>query len=171
MEMKLRTADAGDAAAIAKVQVDSWRTTYRNIVDQAYLDNMKYADRERVWEKAVEQNPIFVLVDGTDEIVGFAVGGPERSGDFKGYDGELYAIYLYESVQGHGGGRCLVEAVAKNLIERGFGRMVIAVLSENPACRFYEKMGGHRIGEEEIEIGQSKHTELIYGFDELKSMI
>lgn len=169
--MKLRQAEAEDAPAIAKVQVDSWGTTYRNIVEQSYLDNMRYADREKVWVDVVKQNPIFVLTDEKDEIVGFAVGGPERSGEFEGYDGELYAIYLYESVQGQGGGRRLVEAVAADLDGRGFSRMVIAVLAENPACRFYEKMGGHKIGEEEIEIGQSKHTELIYGFDDLRAMI
>ncbi|MCG1010673.1 GNAT family N-acetyltransferase [Salinicoccus sp. ID82-1] len=170
MELTLKKADREDAAAIAKVQVDSWRTTYRGIVDEAYLDNLKYADRERVWSQAVEQNPIFILTDETDEVVGFAIGGTERSGDFEGYDSELYAIYLYESVQGQGGGRRLVEAVAGNLAERGFDKMVIAVLAENPACRFYERIGGQKIGQEEIEIGQFKHTELIYGFD-LKKMV
>ncbi|GAB3062734.1 GNAT family N-acetyltransferase [Salinicoccus sesuvii] len=169
--MKLRKANEADVKAIAKVQVDSWRTTYRNIVEQSYLDNMRYADREKIWVEVVKQNPIFVLTDETDEVVGFAVGGAERSGDFEGYDGELYAIYLYESIQGQGGGRRLVEAVAADLDARGFSKMVIAVLAENPACGFYEKMGGHKIGEEEIEMAQVKHTELIYGFDNLKAMI
>ena len=170
MKFNLRKADAVDASAIAKVQVDSWRTTYSGIIDEDYLENLSYGDRENIWTRANEENPIFLLEDGR-EVVGFAIGGPERSGEYIGYDGELYAIYLYESAQQNGGGRQLVEAVAGDLLDRGFEKMVIAVLEENPACGFYEKLGGHKIGKEETTIGSTVHAELVYGFDDLRQLI
>lgn len=168
MEFNMRKAEADDAAAIAKVQVDSWRTTYRGIIDEGYLENLKYEDREKVWTRAIEENPIFLLEDGSGEVVGFAIGGPERSGEYVGYDGELYAIYIHESAQQSGGGRQLVGAVAADLLERGFEKMVISVLEDNPARGFYERLGGHKIGKEETAIGNSVHVELVYGFDDLK---
>lgn len=39
--MKIRKAYLNDALGVAKVQVDSWKTTYKNIVPEAYLDHEK----------------------------------------------------------------------------------------------------------------------------------
>jgi hypothetical protein len=45
--MKIRKATPNDARNIAKVQVNSWRTTYKNIVPDEFLENMGYKDREQ----------------------------------------------------------------------------------------------------------------------------
>jgi hypothetical protein len=40
-EITFRRATANDAAAIAALRVDSWRTTYRGVMPDAYLDGMR----------------------------------------------------------------------------------------------------------------------------------
>jgi len=44
--MQIRKANLTDAKGVAKVQVDSWKTTYKNIVPDEYLNKMTYESRE-----------------------------------------------------------------------------------------------------------------------------
>ncbi len=40
-----------DAAAIARVHVDSWRMSYRGIVPEGFLAGMSYEDVEGSWQE------------------------------------------------------------------------------------------------------------------------
>ena len=92
--MLIREASPTDAAAIARVHVDSWRTTYAGIVPADYLADLSYARREQSWHDLlstpIPSRCVYVAAQDTGEIVGFASGGPERSGNAI-YRGELYA--------------------------------------------------------------------------------
>lgn len=48
--MQIRQAQAKDAAGIAKVHVDSWRTTYTNILPAEFLKNLSYDQRTTLWD-------------------------------------------------------------------------------------------------------------------------
>lgn len=164
--MIVRRAKAGDERGMAEVHIRSWKTTYRGIVSDHYLDSMKADEREELWRKGISKTEAFVAED-KGEVAGFANGGPERSGDYQAYDGELYAIYLLEECQGKGAGRELVRQVAIALKKAGFRSLLVRVLRNNPSCHFYEALGGIRIGEEKIEIGGALHEEWVYGWPEL----
>lgn len=47
--MLIRKAQTEDALAIAKVHVDSWRTSYPGIVSNEYLASQSYEAREKIW--------------------------------------------------------------------------------------------------------------------------
>ncbi|MCK9313152.1 MAG: hypothetical protein M0P20_03745 [Methanocorpusculum sp.] len=38
--MRIRDASVADAAAIARVMVDTWKTAYRGIIDDYYLNSL-----------------------------------------------------------------------------------------------------------------------------------
>jgi GNAT superfamily N-acetyltransferase len=80
---------------------------------------------------------VFVAEEDAGEIIGFAGGGPEDAARFPG---ELYAIYLLQSAQGHGVGRRLARAVAEWLAQQGMHAMIVWVLAENSSRHFYKKM-------------------------------
>ncbi|CAM2882380.1 GNAT family N-acetyltransferase [Paenibacillus sediminis] len=172
--MNIRKAVIEDAYSIAAVQVNSWRTTYRGIVSDAYLSNMSIESREQVWRGAIspEANTdlrfIYVAEDDGGEVVGFAMGGPNRSKEFE-YEGELYAIYLLEHVQGQGIGANLVNQIVHDFIEHGIHSMLVWVLRGNKALGFYERMGGQMIGSKTISIGEEEHEELALGWKELRN--
>ncbi|CAI9386598.1 N-acetyltransferase family protein [Niallia sp. Sow4_A1] len=163
--MMIRKARSEDAKGIAKVHIDSWRTTYRGIVPDTYLKALIYEEKEEIWKRAILTGSVFVAENEEGQIVGFANGGKERSGQYSGYDGELYAIYLLEAYQGKGIGSSLAKKVFEYLKEKGFNSMIIFALAENPACKFYEAIGGKRIGTEEIEIGGEEFTEVVFGWN------
>lgn len=168
--MTIRLAEPEDAPGIAKVQVESWNTTYPGIVPKSYLDSLDVKKREKIWKQAVVNQPLYVAeMDG--EIVGFAIGGENRDKDtYPEFDGELYAIYSYQCVHGRGIGRALFESAARNLAERGYKKMVVSVLAENPAVNFYKYMGGYYLGEETITIDGVSIQESFYGYDDINNI-
>ncbi len=80
----LREARLEDAFAIARVHVDTWRTTYRGIVPDDYLASLSYQKRESSWRQMLStaaecQHFIYVAEEKTGQIIAFADGGPERT--------------------------------------------------------------------------------------------
>ncbi len=50
MEIHIRRAIKDDIRGIAKVHVDSWKTTYKGIFADEFLENITYEKREKQWE-------------------------------------------------------------------------------------------------------------------------
>lgn len=166
--MLIRAARPEDAPAIARVHVDSWRSTYRGLVPDAYLDGLAYERSEAMLSRALGSGGIvFVAVDDADgRVFGFASGGPQRDRELP-YSGELYAIYLLAGDQGRGAGRGLVGAMMGALRAAGHANMQVWVLAENPSRHFYEHLGGKRLCTKRIEIGGATLEEIAYGWDQI----
>jgi GNAT superfamily N-acetyltransferase len=171
--VSVRRARATDGAGIARVHVDSWRTTYRGIVPDDYLAHRSYERQGQLWTQSLQSDApdhgIFVAEDSGGEIVGFADGGPERSGD-PVYRGELYAIYLLAASQRRGIGRRLFGAVAEHLAGQGIDRMLVWVLALNPFRHFYEVLGGRLLRSQTIEVGDVALEEVAYGWDDVAAL-
>jgi ribosomal protein S18 acetylase RimI-like enzyme len=168
----LRQARSSDAHAIGGVQVSSWRSSYRGMVPDDYLDGMTAEDHGRRWARLLAQGDNLALtfvVEEAGRVVGFAMGGPEREGDPR-FQGELYAIYLLLEAQRRGHGRALAEAVAGALVHRGLTSMLVWVLRDNLAARaFYERMGGVFLREHDLDFGAGFSVrEVSYGWDDVR---
>ena len=159
---------------MARVHIDSTRTTYKGIMPDEYLASLSYGDRESRWVQILTADRpsagnFVAEIDG-GEIVGFAGGGPEREGDGT-YRGELYAIYLLEEHQRKGLGRRLVSALARQLLSDGYDSMLVWVLEENqPAQQFYESLGGKQVGRKTITIRGADLIELSYGWTDIADL-
>jgi GNAT superfamily N-acetyltransferase len=167
--MLIRAATCADAESIARVQVDTWRTTYRGLVPEAFLDAMSDTElAERHGNHLKESNiVIYVCEDGSNGIIGYTTGGPERFGS-KAFKGELYAIYLLQSYQRKGIGKKLFRAVVRSLIETDMNSMVVRVLAENPWRSFYKTLGGKLLDDTgEIQIGGATLKLIEYGWEDL----
>ena len=168
--MTIRVATLADAAAIARVHVASWRTTYPGLVPDAVLANLSEARRATQWSHTLSDPQcvecVFVATDDAGQIVGFASGGPTRSAD-PAYVGELYAIYMLQFMQGRGLGTLLTQTVLRDLAGRGMRSMIVWALKGNPACQFYEKMGGQFVRETTFTMGEAELWEVAYGWPDI----
>lgn len=166
--MNVRPAQVADAAAIARVHVESWRSTYRGLLAEEFLDSLDTTTIAERWARLLGESSTGVYVaTGGDDVVGFASGGRERAGE-DGYGGELYAIYVLREAQGQGHGRRLIEAVVGGLREVGLGDMIVWVLRDNASGRgFYERLGGTYVREQPITIGSTLLQEVSYGWRSL----
>ena len=60
--MIIREANINDTPSIAKVTVDTWKTAYRSIIDNDYLNNLSYEEREKGWRQFpfhIDRNLLF----------------------------------------------------------------------------------------------------------------
>ena len=166
----IRPAVVHDARAIAEVHVESWKITYRGIFPDDLLDGLSVEKRESFWRDLLAHEPpsaiTMVGCDASGSVVGFVSAGKERTGQL-GCDGEIYAIYLHREAQRKGLGALLVRQLVHELVARGFGSMSVWVLALNPSRRFYERLGGKVVGEQEIERGGQTFLEVAYGWQSL----
>jgi GNAT superfamily N-acetyltransferase len=170
--MPIRPATPTDAAAIARVRVDSWRATYRGIMPDAELDNLSYAEHTERWHRHLADEGLIVQVAVTDDgrIIGFASGGCEVT-DFSDFTGEVYAIYLDPAYIRQGIGTQLIRAVARVLRDRGHESMLVWVLADNPSRHFYEALGGEFLHDETIKVGGVDLVEWAYGWREIDVLV
>ena len=169
--MLIRKAQAEDAPGIARVHVESWRTTYAGMVPGEFLAGLSYEGRQMMWDSVLavpeRQRLVFVAETPERQVVGFASAGSERAGDGV-YQGEIYALYLLQSYQRQGIGRQLFRAAASGLRQAGMASWLVWVLTGNPARKFYEAMGGQYLYEKEIEIGGKGLVEAAYGWKDTR---
>jgi len=163
--MNIRAAKPGDAAGIAQVHVDSWRTTYAGILPAAVLASLSYQRRETAWAEilACQEGVNLVAEASSGQIVGFASGGPNRE-DHPQFAGELYAIYLLSIAQGQGVGRRLTHATMAWLAERGMHSMLVWVAAANPSRHFYESLGGQYVRSKVASVAGTEIEEISYGW-------
>lgn len=71
--IRIRRATLADCPAIAQVQVEGWRTTYRGVVDDDYLESLSVTDRTQKWVENVQVSLEFVklrFLELRDEFLG-----------------------------------------------------------------------------------------------------
>lgn len=172
--MIVRPAREEDLPAIARVHVDTWRTTYAGLIPDDFLANLSYESREQLWRTALadpeQRTSLFVAEIPAGQVAGFANCGPERDGDTV-YTGELYTIYVNQANQGKGIRRALVQAVARDLIRRGHQSLLIWVIENNVYRRFYDALGGVPIKQKDFSLGGVMLVEVAYGWPDIHSLI
>jgi len=133
--MLIREARAVDAAGLAKVTVDSWKTTYASIVPAEFLASLSYKKNTPVWRTRLSDSAstwsYYVAEDDKAKIIGFVGGGTERNGNSV-YTAELGFIYLLQTYQRKGIGRQLTATLANRLIQQGHHSMMVWTFAANP---------------------------------------
>ncbi|WP_175990576.1 GNAT family N-acetyltransferase [Bacillus sp. Marseille-Q1617] len=153
----IRKAGLPDAAGIANVHINSWKTTYIDIVSDEYLDSLTVEDRTVRWDgilKGSHQTYVCELDNG--DIAGFVSIGKERE---KKYEGELYAIYLLKEYQRNGIGSDLFSFAMSALKSQGCSNMLVWVLKDNPYKHFYYSFEPEIVKEQKISIGREEYDE------------
>ncbi|PEC18866.1 GNAT family N-acetyltransferase [Bacillus cereus] len=161
MGIHIRRAIKDDISGIAKVHVDSWKTTCKGIFANEILESITYEQREKQWknifQKEGDHQYRFVAEMLNGEIVGFIDGGIERTGTYN-CDGELYAIYLLQQYQGMKIGQKLFQALLSECIKHDIQSLLVWVVTNNPSKKFYEKFKPEKIDTKFLERVQVEET-------------
>ena len=141
-------------------QVQGWRTAYRGLFPDAYLDSDDFDAVRRSWWREgtwVDSATACTLAGELDgEVVGFSVVGPERVEGVESLSGlgEVYSFYLRPVAWGSGLAATLMTASEEWLQSRGFVEATLWALRDNSrARRFYEKVGWSWGGRESMWAG------------------
>jgi GNAT superfamily N-acetyltransferase len=149
--MIFRDAIADDAVAIAGLHAESWRSAYRGIFSDDFLDHHVHEERRNLWQarfSARASQPFFVLVaENEGGMAGFACVFPEKDPIWGSYVDNLHVA---PQLTGKGIGRGLLSEVVRRLDRNGSrGGLYLWVVERNHrARRFYERAGGRIVGSE-----------------------
>ncbi|WP_217586062.1 GNAT family N-acetyltransferase [Lentibacillus saliphilus] len=169
----IRKAVYEDAEEIANIHVQSWKSTYAELLDEKDLSNMTYENRKILWETILQvqkANQCTLVIENGTQVVGFISGGPERTKRFD-YDCEIYTIYLLDAFQKQGLGARLLKAFAEEMKRLEFGSLLVWILKQNPSSRFYERYQAQPVGEEATTIGEGTYQETAYGWTSIDNLL
>jgi len=170
----VRAARPADAAAIAAVHRESWRTTYAGILPLDVIAAQAGRRTEAVWQRRLEatgpaQATFVAESDGT--VIGFANCGDARH-QLEGIEAEIYALYVLQDHQRRGAGRALVSACARHFVRQAQFGFYLWVLKANRARLFYEAMGGAEMGEKVERVGRlHSFAQVAYGWHDLAALV
>lgn len=170
---KIRKAIPSDAAAIAKVQVESYQTAYFGLLPDEFLANFTLQEQEADWLLWCDNHPkdiLLVAVNSKDKIVGYALN--RKLDEFKDV-GEILALHVTPSLKKNGVGKQLLSHSCLHLRENGCNSVILWTLINNPSRGFYEYLHGDLVEEKEwiIEELEFLTKEVCYRWDNLIPLI
>ncbi|KAA0956417.1 GNAT family N-acetyltransferase [Planococcus sp. ANT_H30] len=170
--MHIRKAEQKDASAIAKVHVDSWRTTYKEIMSSDFLNGLSYEKRIELWEENLLEKENHKIVAETSDgiIVGFGTAAKRKSNTVE-RSGDLTSIYLFEDYQGQGIGKMLLKDLFLFFKHLDYERVFVEVLEDNKTRFFYEYYGAKLIDTVQLKIGGTVLNELIYEWENIDQVL
>lgn len=170
---EIRPGTGDDIFAIAGVLVDTWRSTFRGLLADAFLDGMSREEQAIRHTRRMGVAGVAYLVavePSAGDIVGFANFGPAR-GRVPADIYELYALYIRSEHQKAGIGAALVRSAAAHCAAQGAKSLFAWVLAGNPNRQFYERLGAKAIGTSGIGIGDQSYEQVAYLWEDIEALV
>ena len=144
MNYLIRRRKREDCKSIANIVTISWNETYKGIVPEWFLDELKNNEEKRAKKSydefdKINNNQLVLEVD--NKVVGFVNYGISEDEEYQNC-GEIFALYIIAKYKGNGFGRKIVEEVKKEFKLQSINKMIIACLKGNPSNEFYKHIGG-----------------------------
>jgi|SRR5450631_907888 ribosomal protein S18 acetylase RimI-like enzyme len=143
--MTLRLAQVADEPAVARLHADSWRTAYRGILRDDFLDGAVVANRRELWSTRFSEinraDQLILVSEERGEIQAFACAYLDADPEWGTLVDNLHVV---PGLKGKGLGRQLMAAVAEDVRRHALNAVLhLWVYEQNDqARRFYERLGG-----------------------------
>lgn len=162
-DLVLREAGITDLRPLAELHVRTFNETHLG----PFGSGPTYATREWQWREKLseidETHFVLVLETPARQLVGFIWCHPTT--DDPKWAARLNKIYLLREYQRRGLGTRMVAAAVDRLLRHGLTSMALFTEADNePACNFYERLGGERQLDERGEFGG------MYGWADLRQL-
>ena len=138
----VRPARPADAAAVAELQVRTWREVYADLLPGSVLAELDAETAEQAWTAAIDMPPtphhhVLVAVDSaTDTVVGFTAVSPAGDEDADpSTDAELAILVVDPAFGRQGHGSRLLAAAVDVMRADGCTRAVAWLLAQDDALR------------------------------------
>ena len=136
--MRVRIASREDADIVGKVHSDAWKSAYRGIFSDEYIDSDTNIKRRNEFLESIQDDTCtYFLLEESDQPAGIVKTREVNSGL------EIESIYILSEFRGKGLGRQFID-----FIKASRSGIFLWVLEANTnARRFYEKNGFTPTGE------------------------
>jgi len=143
--MNIRNAEHSDADAIALIHAESWRSSYRGILSDEFLDGAVWDERRSFWQKRMRESGtekrLILLACEANEVLAFLclyLDADPRWGAL------LDNLHIVPGMRGRGFGSMMISRAAAWVLQQRPGSgMYLWVYEQNLEARgFYDKLGG-----------------------------
>ena len=162
-DLVLREATISDLRPLAELHVRTFNETHV----EPFGSGPTYSTREWQWREKLSETDathfVLVLETAATQLVGFIWCHPTN--DNPKWAARLNKIYLLREYQRRGLGTRMVAAAVDRLLEQGLTSMALFTETDNePACNFYEQLGGER------QLNERGEFEGMYGWPDLRKL-
>jgi GNAT superfamily N-acetyltransferase len=157
-EASVRLAVPSDAEEIARIQLETWRAAYADLLPAPVLEGLSEEEAATTWRQTIEQGPaqVFVATEGS-WLVGFCAAGPapqDETADAAGAPAKdvetvaLVSTLLVEPRWGRRGhGARLLATAGRAMLEAGSTRGITWIPEADKASLgFFERAAWVRDG-------------------------
>ena len=146
--MKYREAKNTDAEQLATIHANSWRSTYRGLFSDDFLNNGVFENRRSVWNERLNKpsnNQLVLVAEENNKIIGFIC---VYGNDDVQYGSLIDNLHIKQSHKRNGIGTELMINAGEWLQLRypENGAYLWVMEENNPAGVFYEKHGAINAG-------------------------
>lgn len=136
-----------DATAVAELHAASWRTAYRGILADAYLDSDVGPERHATWHRrlaSLTDDEFGVIAERDERLMGFAF---VRLRDDPTWGALIDNLHVHPDYKGQGIGRQLMSAIGREADRRhsATGVHLWVFEANTPSRNFYTAMGGEHV--------------------------
>lgn len=138
--MNIQTASITDLPEIARLHIQNWKKTYKDLLPDEFLDCLTPSWAMEKWGTYLteEHHTIFVAYENKT-FLGFAASTKDDTLENCWY---LDSLHVSGEARGKGIGTALIRTSGQYALSNGYTRMSICIICGNDSARhLYEKMG------------------------------
>jgi len=145
MNFIIEDMDINNVEYYARVNALAWMQSYKGIINDDFLELINTESEiqktiSNLKSSFIDDSKRFLL-KYNNEYVGVLRVRKTKYDKYKEC-GELGALYLLDSVKGEGFGKILFNKAVEELKKKGYNKMILGCIRENPSNEFYKHMGG-----------------------------
>lgn len=144
--MEIRKAQPDDAKSIVEIHVNTWKTSYRGLIDDDILDKRNVSEDKIEKMKTAIAKDIVWVIEHNDKIIGFA----GLNDVIKETKTEIEIFYMLPEYQGKGCGGQLLSTIIEQLKSQNVEKLIVWTMKNAPSLKFYQKHNGTLTGNEKI---------------------
>jgi GNAT superfamily N-acetyltransferase len=159
----LRQAVTSDAETIAALHTESWRSSYRGILSDDYLDGAIFEERKAYWQESLNapepERRLILIAEQAGEAVAFVSVYLDEE---PAYGALLHNLHVRPLLKGQGLGKLLMFEAAQWTLEQNVNQMYLWVFEANSEARkFYETLGGKAVEEKPQSVAGNVERNLL----------
>lgn len=167
MDVKIRKATLKDSKTISNIYALSWKSAYKGIIPEKYLDELKCDFWVSYFQNWIKNDILTAQIIYENELpVGCIAYGKARDVKFDNW-GEIVSIYLLPDQFRKGYGQKLLQTAIIDMKTKGYENCYLWVLKENSSARKFYEMNGFICSNDECscEIMQEQLVDVQYIFN------
>ncbi len=163
-QIKIQWAQYHDWCDLGFIHSESFRSAYRGIIPDDFLNGFAIEKRHNYYQKALNEGvEKTAIMSVNNKATGMITVGKCRDDDLDDTFGEIWGIYLLPDYWRKGLGKILINWGMDRIKDFGYFKATLWVLQDNTnARRFYEHLGFSFDGTEKIITIGKQLTEVRY---------